>query len=337
MKAGTPNQLKSSNLHRLRKIIQKEKRITKPELAEKSGLSTMTVNNLMKDLLAENEVIETKASATTGGRKASVFEFNALHQLVLTVALLEKDKAVTFLFTVHDLNGQILRQKVQPGNYFDKTLVKAQIAGFIKDYPTIQCLVIGLPGVEHEGILKDMDFPLLKDENLKEYLEEAFGFDVITENDVNAVIYGYSQVMPLEAENAVVGLYYPESFPPGAGIVLHDRLVKGRNGVAGEIAHLPSDPDWKTFSYSEEEVIGNLLNNVQTFMSLYDPDCFVIYRDKGFTDEHLKERIEQRMKEEFPYAELPEIVLSKDFHNHYIYGLFALGITQLNTQWEQFD
>ncbi|MBP1047572.1 ROK family protein [Enterococcus sp. BWM-S5] len=337
MQPGTPNQLKNSNINRLRKIIYQKKQMTKPALAEQSGLSIMTVNNLMRELLSNQEVIETKSSVSTGGRRASIFEFNAMHRLILTLCLLEKNKTFAFLFSVHDLNGNILVQEEISGDSFDKTLAKDQIEGFLVKYPAIGCLVIGLPGVEHDGIVQVMDFSLMKGERLKSYFEEAFGFEVILENDVNAVAYGYSQAVETTYRNAVVGLYYPETFPPGAGVVLNDRIVKGRNGVAGEIAHLPSDPDWATFSFTESATIGNLLNNIQTYMSLYDPDCFIIYRNRWLDEEQLKVLIEGRIKTEFPFIDLPAIILSKEFHHDYVFGLFSLGIKQLNKELEHFD
>lgn len=336
MQPGTPNQLKNSNINRLRKIIYQKKQMTKPALAEQSGLSIMTVNNLMRELLSNEEVIETKSSVSTGGRKASIFEFNAMHRLILTLCLLEKNKTFAFLFSVHDLNGNILIQEEIEGDKFDKQIAKEQIKRFLVKYPAIGCLVIGLPGVEHNGVVQVMDFSLMKGERLKSYFEDAFGFEVILENDVNAVAYGYSRAAETNYHNAVVGLYYPETFPPGAGVVLNDRIVKGRNGVAGEIAHLPSDPDWATFTFTEMATIGNLLNNVQTYMSLYDPDCFVIYRNYWGDEEQLKVLIEGRIKTEFPFIDLPEIILSKAFDHDYVFGLFSLGIKQLNRELEHF-
>ncbi|WP_086349277.1 ROK family protein [Candidatus Enterococcus clewellii] len=337
MQPGTPNQLKNSNINRLRKIIYQKKQVTKPALAEQSGLSIMTVNNLMRELLSNEEVTETKSSVSTGGRRASVFEFNAMHRLILTLCLLEKNKTFAFLFSVHDLNGNILVQEELAGDHFDKVVAKKQIEQFLVSYPAIGCLVIGLPGVEHNGVVQVMDFSLMKGERLKSYFEDAFHFEVILENDVNAVAYGYSQSAETNYSNAVVGLYYPETFPPGAGVVLNDRIVKGRNGVAGEIAHLPSDPDWTTFSFTETATIGNLLNNIQTYMSLYDPDCFVIYRNYWSDDQQLKILVEGRIKMEFPFVELPEIILSKDFDQDYVFGLFSLGIKQLNMELEHFN
>ncbi|WP_321387418.1 ROK family protein [uncultured Enterococcus sp.] len=337
MQPGTPNQLKNSNINRLRRIIYQKKQITKPALAEQSGLSIMTVNNLMRELLSSEEVLETKSSVSTGGRRASVFEFNAMHRLILTLCLLEKNKTFAFLFSVHDLNGNILLQEEIEGDTFDKMIAKQQIERFLEKYPAIGCLVIGLPGVEHNGVVQVMDFSLLKGERLKSYFEEAFGFEVILENDVNAVAYGYSQAVEQDYSNAVVGLYYPETFPPGAGVVFNDRIVKGRNGVAGEIAHLPSDPDWSVFSFTEAATIANLLNNIQTYMCLYDPDCFVIYRNYWSDEQRLKVLIEGRIKTEFPFVDVPDINLSKEFDHDYVFGLFSLGIKQLNMELEHFN
>lgn len=331
---STQNQLKNSNLNHLRKIIQQKQRVTKPQLAELSGLSTMTVNNLMKDLVENNEVTELQEVATTGGRRASIFEFNAMHQMILTLCMLEKKKSFAFLFSVHDLNGTIVEQEEVIGNNFDKVLIKKYIELFLEHFPKISCLVIGLPGVEHEGVLQVMDFPLLRGEQLTSYLTECFDFDILIENDINAATYGFSRQTSEIYRNAVVGLYYPESFPPGAGVVVNGHLIRGRNGLAGEISHLPSDPDWATFSFSEEAVIDNLLNNIQTYMSLYDPDCFVIYRENPFGDLLLKEKITERIKIEFPYIESPRIIQSIDFHRDYIHGLFALGSARRNQSLE---
>lgn len=105
-------------------------------------------------------------------------------------------------------------------------------------------MAIGLPGVEIAGQIKMSDFMLLKGSYLRSYLKETCGLSVTIENDVNAVLLGYCHTQKIQSET-VVAPYYLDNYPPGSAVFLHDWIVRGANGIVGEVNLLPLLANWQ--------------------------------------------------------------------------------------------
>ena len=58
--AWNPIQMKQENLSVLRNVFLKQHSATKPQLAKLSGLSVVTVNSLIHELLETGEVIQSR-------------------------------------------------------------------------------------------------------------------------------------------------------------------------------------------------------------------------------------------------------------------------------------
>lgn len=67
----------SDNLQRLRRLAQERGTFTRPELAEATGLSLVTVNRLMLKLCREGTLEEAGQGASGGGRPARLYRFRA--------------------------------------------------------------------------------------------------------------------------------------------------------------------------------------------------------------------------------------------------------------------
>lgn len=52
MKTGKPQLMRELNLKEVRELLQADQGLTKPELAKLSGLSVVTVNAIIKQLMA---------------------------------------------------------------------------------------------------------------------------------------------------------------------------------------------------------------------------------------------------------------------------------------------
>ena len=70
-------------------------------------------------------------------------------------------------------------------------------------------------------------------------LADRLGVDVRIENDVKAAALGAHHLLGAHSSMAYLNL----GTGLAAGLVLDGRLLRGGHGVAGEIGHIPVDPD----------------------------------------------------------------------------------------------
>ena len=82
--AWNPIQMKQENLSVLRNVFLKQHSATKPQLAKLSGLSVVTVNSLIHELLETGEVIQKQMLPSGGGRPALQYQYNGRYKMALT-------------------------------------------------------------------------------------------------------------------------------------------------------------------------------------------------------------------------------------------------------------
>lgn len=309
----------------LTQIIKNQGPLSKGELAKLSGLSVVTMNKLIPELVASEVVQEFSDSVVTGGRHAVSYEYNAQYQLLLVIQLIEKNQQIVFNFYISDLYGTILRQEESSDLAFSWVELKEKIQKFLIEEPKIKGISIGIPGVEVEGILKMSDHPQLIGVHLRKEIALEFQLPVTIENDINAAVLGYAAKQDGKNES-IVGIYYPRDFPPGSGIWLNGQIVRGRNGFAGEIKYLPLTAKWHEVPVSEIDLAKNMSEVIQTIISMYDPNEIVIYTESKRLLKEDRVFIEASLFAKFSTIKLPKLVSSASFDQDYLHGLLVQGI-----------
>ncbi|KRN56458.1 ROK family protein [Carnobacterium divergens] len=325
MKASKPQNVKENNLMFLKTVIKENGPLSQREIAKQSGLSIVTINKLVTWLLERDEIKEAKKLVTTGGRRAVSYEYNAEFKLLLAIQLIEKNHKFVFLFHVTDLFGEIVSEEEISGSSLSWAGFKEYVSSFLDKFPKIGGIMLGIPGVEIHGELKILDFPPLLNLNVRKELQEVFHLPVGIENDINTAVRGYADWLPVKHE-ILVGIYYPDDFPPGASILINGKIFKGRNGLAGEIKHLPLSVDWEMGLLDKIEFNKNSQEVIQTIISMYDPDKIIIYTNERIVSQEELVPIKENLAEVFPYIELPEIASSVRFSQDYLKGLIIQGI-----------
>lgn len=226
------------------------------------------------------------------------------------------------------LSGEIIREKAISGKNLEWSDILKMIENFKKEFPKIKSIVLGIPGVEKSGVITSVDYSLLQGINIKEELEETFDCIVLVENDVNAAILGFSKKE--EKHLIIAGIYYPIGFPPGGGVTICQKLLKGRNHFVGEVASLPLNVDWSAENIPHVNLETHLLDIVKSFISLYDPHQIVVYVSEQRVTKNQLTNIYHQLESAFPLLNLPEIVISQDFNSDYFLGLESLGLEKLN-------
>ncbi|MBP1039638.1 ROK family transcriptional regulator [Vagococcus sp. BWB3-3] len=330
MKASKPQTVRRDNLAFLTTVIKEQGMMSQREIAEVTGLSVVTINKLIPELV-EKEIIQEAAQAiVTGGRRAIAYTFNARHQLLLTIQLIEEKQQFYINFYVCDLYGTIESHEKQLGSSLSWIGIKDIIRQLVSQYPQIGAIAMGIPGVEKNGVSSLVDYPPLININLRAELGQEFGLPITIENDINAAVFGCATEKDA-VDETLIGLYYPSEFPPGAGIVCNGKLVKGRNGFAGEVKYLPFPAfhQWNQVPVRTIDVESNISDVIQSMICLYDPAEIVIYTNNDMVTLEAVQRMMSHLAVSLPPLDLPDYQLSTDFNRDYLRGLIAQGLELL--------
>lgn len=313
--------IRRANLQILQRALMDLGQATKPQLAEATGFSVVTVNALLKELVEAGaaEAVAAAAPGEAGGRPAQQFAYCRNRKLVLLLYMFEEQGRDKLVLAVENLLGEVIWQKDVFPDVVTEAVLLANLQDAIKEFPQVSQVLLGLPGVEVAGKMLVIDYPELRDLTLTFDLSKNLGMPVHFCNDINAAVMGYGRTCPKADEETIVGLYWPHGYPPGAGILLKRRLYTGRDGIAGEVGCRFSSGE----SYHEEDFSQMATAEIIRLVRYWNPHRLVIYRE-GLTDGELA-GILTACKSDLPRELLPQVKLGVSFAQDYVAGLQQIG------------
>lgn len=319
--SGNALVMKELNIHLVRQALKRLQKATKQQIAEMTGLSTVTIGTILQKLVEEAAVFEEGLVASMGGRPAQQFRFNQDHAHVLVLFTHERDGLDVLHVRVVNLYGECVYEQDAPLSDIHLATFEPYIDAALQAYPTIQAVGFGLPGFEFGGKIIFLDYPALMGTDFIAHYHKRCGLPVIFENDVNAASLGYCKRSALSTEAAVLYLYFPQKYPPGGGIVINGRLYKGLHNYAGEVSMMPLGIDWRDASLyaSSERVCEAIAKLIVAAGGLLNPHS-VILHGKFLTAAHL-EAIEHQTRAHLPPDSLPAIRLANNFTLDYQTGV----------------
>ena len=87
MNISNTKNLRQINRDKVMDIFMEQETCTKNQLALATGLSLATITNILKELLASNEVLKDGELESTGGRKSVVYSLNSDYSRMLTISV----------------------------------------------------------------------------------------------------------------------------------------------------------------------------------------------------------------------------------------------------------
>lgn len=90
MKSHKPRNIKNHNLNVLRSVLRENRSLSTKDLSAISGLSVVSINKLLSELVETGEVTIQENPAITGGRRASIYQFNQHFTHFLVIQFTEK-------------------------------------------------------------------------------------------------------------------------------------------------------------------------------------------------------------------------------------------------------
>jgi predicted NBD/HSP70 family sugar kinase len=233
-------------------MIWQERRISRAEIARRSGLSRSTVSEIVSGLLATGLVAEIGEGQSSGGRRPIVLEFRDDASYILGVDIGAAHVAVALT----DLRGKVLvwasedhPVREDPAGTAELVERLCEICLKAASDPNRPLLGIGVavpspvdprnPDQPSEVVLPNWKgFTWLGD------LPRKYGVPSFVDNDANL---GALAERWWGAGRGIEDFAYIKvATGVGAGHVIHGEIYRGATGVAGEIGHMAIDPQGLT-------------------------------------------------------------------------------------------
>ncbi|BBA96256.1 putative ROK family transcriptional regulator [Actinacidiphila reveromycinica] len=222
--------------------------VSRVELAPLTGLTSQTVSNVVRRLLAAGLITESGYAPSSGGKRRTLLSPRADGAFAVGVQL-DPDGAVV---VVVDLAGEVLASRrvrlVDPGEPAD---VVARVAAAARrltartrvDPARLLGTGIATPG-PIDGTAGDVvlppNFPGWGRVPLLEMFGAATGMPVAMDNDATAAAIGERWIGGRARAGSFLFLYLGTGI--GAGIVLNNTVLHGDSGNAGEFGHMAVEP-----------------------------------------------------------------------------------------------
>lgn len=324
--------MKEINKNNIRKQLKLMGKATKPELAARTGLSVVTVNSLLEELVKNGEIKKGESIPSNGGRPCLQYIFNEDYKYAVIIYGHQKNNQNLIRLLVINLLGQCIERKEK---YFAKVQIDSfdswLLEVFEKYGEKTGLIAFGLPGEEVDGMITVNDYPDIVGKEFMEHYRRAYEAPVIFENDINAAVNGYySYRISAEAEH-IVGLYFPRIYAPGAGTIIHGEIYKGAGNFAGEISRIPVDYPWEELDYGDPcQVIRSVGELLIIYSCVLAPDFFVLYGD--FWTEEIKSGLREALRESLKGQFEAKLVFSNELEKDFEQGMITLALDELEKQ-----
>lgn len=240
--------IREENRALLLRLICTEPHLSRTELARRTGLSKMTVGNIIGGLMSDGLIREGKAFAGSGAGRRAVGLCPDEERALAVGIYISRDFVTASLLTLSarrmrfsryplssEENAQSLMQKVYLG-------IGDMCGGVEREHILgVGVACIGPVDISEGVLLCPNDFYGIGQVPLKALIQERTGLPAVVNNDMNAAataegLYGRGRAL----QNF---LYLGLTHGVGAGVILGGRVFYGEDGFSGEIGHTVIEVD----------------------------------------------------------------------------------------------
>ncbi|WP_335979495.1 ROK family transcriptional regulator [Streptomyces sp. CA2R106] len=240
--------------------------VSRVELAPLTGLTSQTVSNVVRRLLAAGLITESGHAPSSGGKRRTLLSPRADGAFAVGVQL-DPDAAV---IVVVDLAGEVLAsRRVALADSAEPADVVARVAAAARrltartrvDPARLLGTGIATPGpIDGTAgeVVHPPNFPRWGRVPLLEMFGAATGMPVAMDNDATAAAIGERWIGGRARAGSFLFLYLGTGI--GAGIVLNNTVLHGDSSNAGEFGHMAVEPGERTCHCGGTNCLGPYVN-----------------------------------------------------------------------------
>lgn len=348
MIAQNQSEAKSYNRNLILELLIRKAPISRIELSKVTGLSKMTVTNIINEMLEEGIVEETGAEEAAFGRKPIALRIKEWSKLFPGVYI-----SRNYIYAVEgDLCGNIIKEeRVKTPNSTDGIIkeIYRMLDSIIFNTPDDKIQSIGVSSIgpiDYRGgaILNPPNFHGIKNIEIVRLLEERYKYRTVLDRDMNAS--AMAELLFGGAKDRSDYIYVGVSNGIGAAIMSEDKLYRGDGGFGGEIGHVTVDLNGKKCSCGNigcletyvsikegepvdlEKSCRYLSAGLVTLINLFDPAVIYLGHDIAREGERAARLLENEISRRYISREKKKVAveISKFGDRSPVYGAFAAAV-----------
>ena len=243
--AGTSQQVRLRNRANILIALQRRHELSKSQLARQLYISPATVGSIVADLMDEGLIRSVGAGPSTGGRPAERLILNGDRQVAVGVDLGGTSAQIGVL----SLAGDLLAHWRMPFQFQQQEVqLEPILAGVAQALDAFDGRPILGIGVAVPGLL-DLDGGTVRyaanlswrDVPIRELFARAFDLPIVMNRNTNAALLGDDWWSDMATADPSIFVTLGSGI--GAALRIDGRFVQGAASMAGELGHIPIDPD----------------------------------------------------------------------------------------------
>ena len=281
------NQINVSLKDSILRLIWREHQISRAEISRQLDLSRSTVTELVRELLKTGLVAEVGIGISSGGRKPIVLEFQDDAKVILGIDI----GATHVSVAMTNLRGKLLfwkekeypvREDSEGTHKLINELCNESLSSQNLSYDKLLSIGVAVPSPVdpiRPEYLSESIIPGWHGKSGLERLREKYGVPVYLDNDANLGALAENWWGAGKDVNDLI--YIKISNGIGAGYIFGGKLYRGAKGIAGEMSHMPIDPNGRLCGCGLRGCLATVISawalkeRVKTLSTLYPSNVLV--------------------------------------------------------------
>lgn len=317
----TTREMRKNNVARVVRTLKLLGPATKGDVAAQTGLSAATCGAVLNELALSGEVLALEHEASRGGRPAQRYACNPDYFSVLSLYAAGSDDDAELVWSLTSATGGLLASGDRPFMPLTIETFYQLIDTLLPEFPGVQTIGLGLPGVIVDGVVTSCDISLFTGRHIVEDIRIRSGCFTEAGNDINFTAWGFYRSNCAGVSAPVAYIYKPEVPCTGCGIVINGQVLTGANNFAGEVSRLP-------FSASGITLAQELANIVVSLAALINP-VTVALSGPRLSEAHLPD-IMKICQQYIPQKHLPALIYRSSIRQDYLQGIAEQTLENYN-------
>lgn len=324
-------EIKKQNVASIKRVILEMGSVTKPEVAEKTGLSVVTCGSILNEMTAEGSIVEERLRSSSGGRRAMSYRISEGVGNTLCLYAFTESTGSFIRYQVRDLIGNVKDAGFTQEPVINVTTLSEAIKRICKPEQNVKIVVLGIQGCINNNILEYSDLTELSGLNVAAELENATGFPVRVENDMNTIAVGYrkncEKKLDSKSGRNVAILFFPKGQTPAGGFIVDGNILRGASNLAGELSFFPYN-----FKKEDQRVVFSSIEKAQPTINrmilattvFLDPAVVVI--TGGLSREVDCDAMTKYLQDNLKRPQIPRIEAHPVIERDYFTGLHCIAV-----------
>ncbi|MGN0902536.1 MAG: ROK family protein [Succinivibrio sp.] len=320
--------IREQNLQLVRRALHDEQVCTASSLKDKTGLSVVTLNKILSILIATGEVIESGKGSSGNGRPAATYRFNEMNKLMLVLSVYMRSGHKYVGYSVHNLFGECLERReelIDDKGDIQINEFRDGMERYIENYPKIAVIGVSMPSDDVGGRVGSAIRHDSQSVRLSDHLEKHFKIPVFFETDINAATLGcYKRC---KNQEYVSGVILVPGKIPGCGFCYNGQVLRGKDGMAGEIRYFPMYNDVGVLPSESMQADDLAIRTIRAVMCVLNPGYMAVYTET--LKSGLIDRLRKQLSTAAEEALLPKIEITDNLREDTVSGMISLCLLKL--------